>query len=148
MGVPPQPARCQPQFSLSGGRGVTVLVIVGRPRGAAPPMPRKAILAKSVSLSGFSELAATTLGVAPGRVLGHASATCLIGGVAAVQLGGTDSAPIEEARPKPADNTGAAPLPAPSSAEPTDANAPVPEPPGTAPKRCSMASSLLAPSGS
>ena len=75
-------------------------------------MPRTAILAKSVSLSRFSGLAARTVGMAPGRVFGHATATRLIGGVAAAQLGGTDSAPIEEARPKPADNTGAAPLPA------------------------------------
>jgi hypothetical protein len=46
-------ARCQPQLPLSGGRGVTVMVIVGRPTGAAPPMPRTAILAKSIPLSSF-----------------------------------------------------------------------------------------------
>jgi hypothetical protein len=67
-----------------------------------------------------------------GTVFGHATATCLIGGVTAAQRGGTDNAPIEEARPRPADNTGAAPLPAPRSAEPNDVNARVPEPPGTA----------------
>ena len=111
-------------------------------------MPRKAILTKSIWLGRFSGLAARTAGAAPGTVSGHAAATCLIGGVAAAQRGGTDNAPIGEARPKPADNTGAAPLPAPRSAEPDDANAPVPEPPGTAPKRSNMVSILLAPSGS
>jgi hypothetical protein len=111
-------------------------------------MPRTAILAKSISLSMFSGLVARTVGVAPGKAFGHATATRLIVGVAAAQVGGTDSAPIQEARPKPAGDTGAAPLPAPGSAEPNGANAPVPKPSGTAPKRCNIASNLLAPSGS
>jgi hypothetical protein len=58
-------------------------------------MPRTAILAKSISLSRLSGLVARTVGVAPGRAFGHATATRLIVGVAAAQLGGTDSAPIE-----------------------------------------------------
>ena len=111
-------------------------------------MPRTAILAKSILLTRFSGLAARTAGVAPGRVLGHVTATCLIGGMAAAQLDGTDNAPIEEARPKRGDNTVAAWLPPPRSAEPNDADAPVSEPPATAPKRASTASILLAPSGS
>jgi hypothetical protein len=95
----PQPTPCQPQLSLSGGRGVTGWVVVGRPRGAAPPMPRTAALAKSIWLSRFSGLEDRTVGMASGRVFGHATATRLTGGVAAAQLGGTDIAPIEEARP-------------------------------------------------
>src|ERR1700744_596664 len=108
-------------------------------------MPRKAILAKSVWLTKFSGLAARPAGTASGRVFGHAIATCLIGGGTASQLGGTDSAPIEEARPKPAGNTRVAPLPAPRSAERGEAEAPVPEPPETAAKRSNMTSVLPAP---
>ncbi len=110
-------------------------------------MPRIAILAKSISLRVFSGFAARTVGRAPGRAFGHVTATALIVGAAAVQLGGTDSAPIEEARPNAARSTGAAALPAPS-ADPNDAAAPAPELPGTAPKRSSTTSILLAPSGS
>ncbi len=111
-------------------------------------MPRIAILAKSVSLSMFSALVARTVGMLPGRTFGHAAAMLLIVGAAADQLGGTDSAPIEEARPKPADGTGGAPLPAAASIGPNDATAPDAEPPGAGPNRSNMASSLLAPSGS
>jgi hypothetical protein len=71
-------------------------------------MPRTAVLAKSIPLSRFSGLAARTVGVAPGRVFGHATATRLIGGVAAAQLGGADKGPIEAAWPIPADTADAA----------------------------------------
>ena len=61
------------------------------------------MLAKSISLSKFSGLAARTVGVAAGRVLGHAAATRLIGGVAGAQLVGADRVPIEAAPPNSAD---------------------------------------------
>src|ERR1700744_6784241 len=98
------------------------MVVPGGPAGVAPRMPRRAILAKSILLTRFSGLAARTAGVAPRRVLGHVTATCLIGGMAAAQLDGTDNAPIEEARPKRADNTVAVRPQPPRSAEPNDAD--------------------------
>lgn len=111
-------------------------------------MPRTAILAKSISLSMLSGLVDRIVGTAPGRAFGHAAATLLIVGAAADQLGGTDSEPIEEARPKPTDSTGATPPPAVASIGPNEAAAPDAEPAGADPNRSNMASNLLAPSGS
>jgi hypothetical protein len=79
------------------------MVIVGRPWGAAPPMPRPAILARTIPLSRFSGLVVRTVGAAPGLVLGNAPATCVIAGAAAAQLGGPDNIPIGVARPMSAD---------------------------------------------
>jgi hypothetical protein len=59
-------------------------------------------------LSRFSRLAARTVGVAPGRVFGHATATRLIGGWLRPQLGGADKVPIEAARPNPGPTANAA----------------------------------------
>lgn len=85
-----------------------VMVIVGRPWGAAPPVPCPAILARTIPLSRFSGLVVRTVGAAPGLALGNATAARVIAGAVVAQLG-ADNIPIGLARPILADAADPAP---------------------------------------
>jgi hypothetical protein len=74
-----------------------------RPGLTGPPIARPAMLARAISPNRLPGLPAKTSGAAPKLVAGNATAASLIAGAAAVQPGGTDNAPTEAARPRPAE---------------------------------------------
>lgn len=119
------PARASRLHPADGECGITVGASRRNSgREAAPSAARRAIPASGAAPSrpGPPAVVAAAVRLAPGKAV-----VWPIAAAGAAQVGGTDRAPIEAARPKPAD---AAALPAPPvPAQPAGASAPEPSPP-------------------
>lgn len=103
----------------TGERGA--MVMRGSGRGAGPPTLRQADVAMGSPPSMPSGVAAGAAGAAL-RVLvaGTAAAAGLMPAADVAQIGGTDNAPREPARPTPADTAAPPAAPAPGPAKPVD----------------------------